>query len=380
MVDDKNNVKDEPPIDYGFADLAKDIRIFLKPYYLKFFLSTLLRFSGEIVWLYPAWALGQMTDFLTGYSAGQPMTYFWQLMGVWAAVAVYYFISRELSKYYSLEIAERTALDARIMSMRHLFALDLAWHEKENSGNKMKRIDNGADGLNQIVRTYFENLIEASVSIVGVVLILFSLDWKLSVGLWVFILSYYSLSYLFTRRASAQARLVHQREEEVEGESFESLSNIQTIKAMGIGNSVSVRLSKSIEGLMAEIKKRIIYFRAREAFLNNYAIVVRLVAIAYIGYGIYQGRFEVGVLVMFYAYFDRIVRATMEMSTITNTLFIQTVAVGRMMDILKVEPTIEVSGKKPMKSDWKVIKVKNLSFSYKDRLVLKNVSFVIGRC
>ncbi len=130
---------------------------------------------------------------------------------------------------------------------------------------------------------------------------------------------------------------------------------------------------------MAEIRTRIAYFRRREAILTNYALVFRLGSMAYIGWGIYLGRFEVGVLVMFYAYFDRIWSATAEMASTSNDLLVKMVSLGRLKAMMDVKPTIDVAGKKLMRGDWKTIRLSNVSFSYGGRQVLENIDLTIRR-
>jgi hypothetical protein len=50
--------------------------------------------------------------------------------------------------------AEKAAVDANLAAIRHIFSLDIDWHEKENTGNKIKKIERGSAG------TTFETLID----------------------------------------------------------------------------------------------------------------------------------------------------------------------------------------------------------------------------
>jgi len=363
---------------YGFMEMLGDVRNYVIPYMGLFTFATILRLTSDVVWLYPAWALGQMTTFFAGYSPGQPLDYFWLLLGLWFLAGVYRYTSLEVSKYFGFLVSERIALDAKIEAIKHLFSLDMAWHESEYAGSKLKRIDNGGDGLKTIIRAFFVNFIESTVNIIGISFILLSLGGIFSLSLVLFIITYYLLSYALTSKAKLQSRIVSQHEEVAEGISFESISNISTIKMMGISQQITVKLVEVTKKLMAEIKRRILYFRTREAVLNNYALVFRLLALAYIGYNIFLGRFEVGVLVMFYAYFDKIWQSTAEMSTVTNDLIVNMIYVGRLKAMMRIKPTIESGGKNPMTDSWQAITVKNLSFSY-NRPVLKNVSFKVRR-
>ncbi len=221
-------------VDYGLGDLYADVWKYARRYWRMFFGAVFLSLASEAVWLYPAWALGEMTTFFATYKPGEPLAYFFAILGLWLIAGAFRFTSRELCKYWGFQVAERMALDARVDAIRHLFRLDIVWHEAEYAGSKMRRIGNGSEALNVIVRMLYSNVIASTVSIVGITFILGSLDRELSAGLVLFIVSYYLLSFWMTRKASAQSRLVSRMEEAADGVSFESIVNVATIKTMGL--------------------------------------------------------------------------------------------------------------------------------------------------
>ncbi|MFH0862327.1 MAG: ABC transporter ATP-binding protein [Candidatus Altiarchaeota archaeon] len=368
----------EPDTEYGTRDLLRDLWGYIRPYRTRFLLSACLRFLGDLAGLYPPWALGAMTTFFVTYKSGEHMTYFWTLMAFWLVLGLFRFTSREVCKYHGYQVAEKTAIDAEVQAIRHLFRLDIRWHESEYAGSKIRRMKNGSDGIRNLIFIFYNNIIESTVSIVAVFLIILALDVEMSIILAFFIVTYYALSYSMSKRASLQARIVRKREEGADGVGFEAVSNIMTVKTLGIGDIVLGRINASMDALFAEIKKRIYLFRTREAILGNYATLFRVALMAYIGYGIYQGRFEVGVLIMVYTYFDRIWAATAEMSVVTDQILVYRVSLGRLRMMMDVKPTIEVEGKQRM-PDWGKIEVSNVSFAYGQGKVLQNISFTVKK-
>ncbi|MFA4873368.1 MAG: ABC transporter ATP-binding protein [Patescibacteria group bacterium] len=364
---------------YSNKQLLADMWSFIRPYRGKFWLATLLRFSSDLVWLYPAWALGQITTFFVHYTRGQSLRYFWILLALWIAAGLYRFIIHEVAKYHGYQVAERIGLDAKLKTIQHLFSLDLRWHEKMRSGAKLKRVARGGDGLQHILRIYYTNIIESVLNIIAVGFILKSLGVGFSIAFVLFVATYYFFSYVQTKRAEYQSVLVDQREEEVDGVLFESINNILTVKTMGFSRALEAYISKSMNGLMAEIRKRIVFFRVREGSLNIYTIFARLAGFVFIGYGMYQGRFEVGLLIMFNGYFDLVWRATAELAEVTNDIAVDKVAVGRMKELLQVQPTIEGVGKLPFSPAWHTMQMKEVSFAYRQRKVLNDISLTIAR-
>ena len=56
-------------------------------------------------------------------------------------------------------MAERIVLDAYIKTINQMFKLDLVWHTKLNSGNKLKKNQKGADGFDKVIRIWFNIII-----------------------------------------------------------------------------------------------------------------------------------------------------------------------------------------------------------------------------
>jgi ATP-binding cassette, subfamily B, heavy metal transporter len=372
---------------YPFRTLLADLRRFVRPYRGRFAFTLLVLLAGELSGLYPGWALGKMVTLLSqvwhggraGNGSGDPASRFWLLLGLWGAAGLAQHLLREVGHYFGFQVAQGAGLDARIAALRHAFSLDLAWHERENTGSRLKRIANGEEGVHQLLRMSLAHLLPALVITTGAVAVLLTVDRLLSVALALFLLTYYPLSHWTTHRARRQAGVVHQREEEVEGLAFQALSNVVTVKALHFAGALNRILAAAVGRLMESIRQRILVYRIREGSINVYGTLFRLLAIAYIGHGILARRFEIGLLVLWNTYFDNIWRATSELSFFSNEAQIRAVAVGRMMSIFATPPVIEAPGKRPMPRDWQRITFSGVTFAYRRRPVLADLDLTIRR-
>jgi len=364
---------------YSYTKLVEDILSYAKKYSPQFTLAFILKVTSEAAALYPAYALGMMTTFFTTYKAGEPLDYFLWLIVLWLVFSLYRTISGRISVFKGFKCAEYVAQDAKMNAMKHLFTLDLRWHENDFAGSKMQRILNGADGMRNLTRLFFSDLIAAFITIIGASAILFSLSWQLSMGLLLFSASYYFISFLLVRKSSQQLRIVQKQREAAGGVNFESISNISLIKVMDLSRPVLEKIESVNIKLRDETVKLTRDFRFREGVTTTYAVVLKFLILLYISYGIYHGRLAVGVFVMFYVYFDTVLNATAGMSRVTDQVLEEKIAVSRFRQLMETMPTVEVEGKKPMSPDWKVIEVRNLSFSYSDRSTLKDINFTVER-
>lgn len=367
------------PVNYSNWDLFKEILHFVRPYWKRFFLGSFCRLSSDIVWLWPPVALGQLINFASNYQLGDPLKEFWFLMiSVWI-VASYHFFTHDLAKYLLYPIAEQTRIDAMLKGIQHMFILPQEWHEKENSGNKIQRMSRAGHALNDLIRLYTDLFIESSVNIVGITIILFTLGPTVNVLLISFFITYFFLSLLLTRKSKEQSLKVNIEEEKIGGLYFESINNIFTVKALGLFDSITKVLQKASQTLSEVIKKRVFWYRFRSGSLNLYQEIFRQILIFYVIWQVLQGHYEVGMIATLMFYFEKISSSASELSELSFQFNLSRIDLMRYRYILNENPGAERSGQLPFPKNWKVLEIKNLSFAYQGRTVLKNINLKIRR-
>ncbi len=360
---------------------TRELLIFLskliKPYKYRFLFASFLRFITDLTNLFPAFALASIVNRLSNHDYSIAIWYF--IIG-WIFVMLIQNFGRGVAKYHGYLVAEHMALDAHIMTVRHLFRLDIAWHEKENSGSKMKRILNGADGINKIMHLWINSLIEVFVNFTGVVIVLFFYSRGTAFASIFFVITFFILSYKLISKAAKMSTVVHENEERLSGLSFEAINNIRSVKVLNLSHSLERRINSFATDVIEKIKKRIYRYRVYGVISEQYANIFRFSAIIYIIYGVIHGKFEVGFLVMFWAYFSRIWESSRELADGTRELTDSKYAIARMSQILNEPIKIDdESNKIDFDPRWKTLRVLGVSFSYGSHEVLKDVSFELKR-
>ncbi|MBI2550727.1 ABC transporter ATP-binding protein [Candidatus Uhrbacteria bacterium] len=365
---------------FSYRELLKTLWRFLTPYRGRFLVAASFRLVGDIAWLFPAFGMAKLVEFFTGYHTGASLETLWIILGLWAVASVL----RQGGKYFSRTVGyyttERAAQDAQTESMDHLFRLDLAWHEKENAGNKLKRIDRGSEAINRILRSFLDILIEVAVNIVGMVIILASVDLTISLATSFFVLIFYLISARLGPAANAAAQECTGKEEILNGVLFEGINNIRTVKVLNLATGILARVRKASEQLLAKLRQRIWRFQQRGAILNLWANFFLVAALSAIGWNITQGHYAVGFLILFYGYFNRVYDAVAQLTQIVEETTVSKYSVGRMMDILNTPVSPEESlTALPFPRDWKCISLKDVGFSYGGSAVLRGLTFDINR-
>src|SRR6185369_16179633 len=123
-------------------------------------------------------ALASIVTFLSHYKTTDSLNPVWMWLSLWLAAVIVRSFSQYFSKYSGYQISTRLVMDATLKTMQHMFMLDMVWHERENSGNKIKRIQNAGDGIDNLMKIWFESLIEIGVNLIAINIIISRFDHK----------------------------------------------------------------------------------------------------------------------------------------------------------------------------------------------------------
>lgn len=343
-------------------------------------MASLLRLISDISHLYIAYGFALIVTFFSQYNTGQSLRYFWM---VTLFMFVAYLVNHSLrfsAKYIGYQIVEKVSLDSQLEMVRHLSLLDIAWHEKENAGNKMKRIQKGGDGLKRILQMWINSFIQIAVDFIGMIFILSTVDKLIGVVMVVFLITYFAISFFMLGRAKAVSQRVDAMEEDVSGLMFQIIHSIRTVKVLAMTENILKMINIQVAGLFAIIQQRVFSFQTRALILGGWTVLFRFGILIMVAYGIANGHYAVGLLVLFNGYFNNLAASVEELSEAAQDLIVCKYGIARMQRTLD-EPILIDSEKNKVNlpSDWKTIAVKNLSFSYGKNEILKNISFEIKR-
>lgn len=365
---------------YTNTQLLKDVWVFLRPYKGRIIVATIARFICDIAWLYPAWALAAILTFCTYWKTGESLTPLWWLFAGWIAAIALRLGGQFVAVWIGFRAGERATLDAKNAAMEKLFALDLSWHENENTGNKLKRIDRGGDAIDQLVRIWIRSTIEMIVTFIGTIIMIGVTSKSIAFCSAIFLVSYIAWSRKLLKKAHAAAREVQGKEEQLNGIMFEGMNNIRTTKVLNMTTGIMTRVRHVANETLEKIRERIKKFQTQTVALSAYSNAFRSIGIFIIALGILRGTYQIGFLIIFNFYFGRVIDCASSFSDTIQDFITQKLAVARMEEILHLPSYPE--GKDATRNfpkDWKKISVRNLSFSYGNDEVLHDISFDLHR-
>lgn len=363
-----------------YGNLSKYFRQYLRPYWGRFAFGSALRFVSAILGLYAAYAFAEIVTFITKYSAGDDLTPMYTVLVLWPASFLVRYVLIYYSKMFCIMVGKQAALDIQKSALSHLSRLDIAWHEKENSGNKIKRIERGADGVDKLAQVWVTNIIDIIVNFVGTFFIISRFDITLAILVLAYMAVYYLVASAFRRRSILAAREKNLKQEESIGLMFEIANNIRSVKVLGMSAPL-LGCVQVVNGELLKLwRKFALWQHLGMLARTSWQGVARVALLAFVIYGIFHGRYEIGFFILFYGYFGTLSESVDNLSSVAQDVAIAKTDVGRLAELIDQPITIDVEeGKVDFPKEWDGIHVRDLSFSYGNGSVFSGLSFDITK-
>jgi subfamily B ATP-binding cassette protein MsbA len=260
----------------------------------------------------------------------------------------------------------------------HLTTLSNNFYEGSSTGRLIERLGKGISDIQDILGSIISSLVPQIIYIFIAMFFLFSINITFGlivmVGIPLFVVS----SVVFYKALNSLQEKVRNAAEKATIIKVETISNIKTVKSFATEDRHSKQLKKYLaEELTTTIqrnKKRFQMSGVRYTITD----ISQLLILAFGAYWAATGKITIGTLVMAWMYVNRVYSPLWYLTRIYDNIQRDMISVSRVFDILDTE--LEIKDKKGAISLEKVkgaIELKNISFKYKKRNVIKNLDLMI---
>ncbi len=367
-------------MNYTYSRLFSEFKSYIKPYGTPILWGSFLRFISAIAALFHPFAFAFIVTFITKYDHTTSLKPLYIIIALWAFSFLIRYTLMYKAKMLCLVAAEKIGLDIEKGAMQYMSHIDISWHEKENAGNKVKRIQKGASGIITVIKVWVMNVIDIVVEIVGAFIIIYHFDITLLVLIIIYLVIHFSVASSMRKKMVQINKIRNIKDEESTGVMFEIVNNIRSVKVLGMVAPLLNFLEKINKELLLLTEKNLFWGHITILFRTTWQALARILLIVYVIHGIFEGRYELGFLVLFYGYFNSVSTSIDELSNVTQELAVAKSNTIRLVELLNEKITIDNdTSRVNFPSNWDAIKIKDLSFAYGDNKVLHGVSFDIKK-
>ena len=285
-----------------------------------------------------------------------------------------------LQEYLLSGLGQKVVVDLRNDVYQHLQSLSLSFFEKRKTGDLLSRITNDVNIIQRSLTTGLSNLVLQPLMIIGVVIFLIYIEWKLAlVAIIIVPVIVYTINK-FGNKMRAISTRIQEKLSIVTTILQETLSGIRIVKAFNMEE-------KEIDCLFAANQKTLF---ANLRGVKIKAIITPLVEIIiavgsagflwYGGHRVLSGELQPGELVTFIGYIG-LLTSPVRMLTTSYNFFQKAVgAAERIFELMAIEEKVkEMDEAVEMPEIKEKVEFKGIHFSYNEgEKVLKNINLKVN--
>src|SRR5437868_4420114 len=207
-----------------------------------------------------------------------------------------------LSNYIFVKIGLQALLKLRTGLYSYLQSLSLKFHDARRSTDSSFRVAYDSQSIQTIYNKGFTNVFASLITLIGTLVIMFRLDWKLALLSLAIVPLLLGSIYLFAHRIRRESTSIQEQESAVLTQAQEGLSSIRMVHAFGREdwevNQFQVQARQSLQANL-----RLTLTNLNSALIISTLMVLGTAALYYVGtVHVLSGRLTLGSLLVFSAY------------------------------------------------------------------------------
>ena len=304
---------------------------------------------------------------------------FFIIMG---AVLVSYLVRAFLNyivAYYGHTFGIRVEADIRRDLFRHMQDMSFDFYDRNRTGQLMSRLTSDLFDLTELAHHGPEDLLTSVLTIIGALVVMGSIQWKLAVVVAVMIPLFILLIMTMRKRMSMASKKVKEKTGHINQEIESSLSGMRTAKAFA-NDDVEVARFNAANGIYRDSKRE--FHKAMGRFHSSmefFLCSLNVVVIGLGGYLIMKDQMDYRDVVTFTLYIASFVNPMRKIATFSELFANGFAGLNRFVTIMRTEPTIQdAPDAVELEQVQGNIDVEDVSFAYDgDLAVLHNVNLSV---
>jgi len=339
-----------------FVMLAVELMRLVSPYLLKLIIDSISNFSADKI-------LPLLVLILAMFVANEAVSFF------------QYTNDRRIFKM----LADSES-DLANETHKKLISLGLGYHEKENTGNKVSKVQRGIDKIIDLLSNLSWEVAPTILQIIFTTVALFWVDWRFGLVILFFVPIFIMLTLSVNRRVFPLRKMRFDNYEQAAGLMSQSIVNINTVKSFVQESRERQRFGNLREKLRLGIMHEYGKILAQNLKRNLVIDFGRLAIMSFGVYFVWRGSMTVGTLVFVFTISEKALISLFRISRLYDRIMESSEAVERIYEISHEKIDIENPGKgiKPKNIEGN-IELRNVSFAYGESRAeaLKNIDLII---
>jgi len=232
---------------FTWRNLYQSLWYFLKGERTGYVFWNSINFLSHVNSLVVPFILGLIINFFINYNKGDGLNQFYIYCAIITISSIVTSYMRLVAKKRISGIAINTKSLVRTRGFEKLLNFSLKWHEKENTGSKIQRIDKGADGFRLLIQLFNQKILSFILTFIGVLGIFAILNFRFLLFFAIYILVFILIESHYSKKLSLNTEEKHKAIESASGTYYEGASNILSIKSSGASMALTNKIVRKEE-------------------------------------------------------------------------------------------------------------------------------------
>jgi ATP-binding cassette, subfamily B, bacterial len=322
-----------------------------------------------------------LAKFIDSALAGEPLTQLITLAVLFLVLASLIQLGTVAESYLATDLGFKATNDLRADLALHCLTLDMFFHNSRTPGELIDRVDGDVGNLSGFFSRFVVDILGSLFLLVGVLVILFNIDWRVGLALGGFVLLMLLVIFglrnvgvpYFMASSEAHAKLFGFLEERLVG--------TEDVRPNG---GVPYVLRRFFEHGRSNFRLNI---KATVAYMSVYSLTMVLFAIGSVvalgsGAFLFQGgAITIGMVYMIFRYTELLTRPIETIGRQISDLQQAGASISRVQELLGIQTKLEDNGKTALPSGALSVSFQDVSFHYPDvdkedaKRVLEHLTF-----
>ncbi|MFA7087742.1 MAG: ABC transporter ATP-binding protein [Patescibacteria group bacterium] len=319
-------------------------------------------------------------DGLGNLEAGN-FLFFLKLLGLYLATDEF----RSLVGYFSdrriLRLLVETEYFLNMRAQNKLVSLSLGYHERENTGSKIIKIEKGVDKISEFLNNVFWEALPTFVQLTVTLVALLITDWRIGLSFSVFAAIFVIITYFSNRKMYPVRKKIYRDFEVASGQMAQTILNINAVQSFVQEKRELSEFEKTRARLRENEDKQWSWMMKVGLGRNALVDFGRVSVLLFGAYFVIQGTMTIGTLIFIFALSDSAYGGIYRLSRFYDRMEEGREGVNRLITLFNARDDIinKKNGYKP-KDIQGEIEFENASFCYSDsdKPAVKKLNFKIN--
>ncbi|MGX8773848.1 MAG: ABC transporter ATP-binding protein [Bacillota bacterium] len=294
---------------------------------------------------------------------------FFQVMIIVAIAFLVKAVMHYIITYWGHMFGVRVEADLRDDLFSHIQSLDFAFFNRNRTGQLLSRMTGDLFEITEMAHHGPEDIFIASITIIGAVIIMFTIQWKLALVILILLPIALIVVMLNRRRMIRTARTVKEKLAEINGEVESGLSGVRTSKAFANEETDYAKFAAANEEFKTSKCENYRAFGMFASSLEFFMSIMPVVIMAVGGWIIMRDEMNYADLITFYLYIATFITPIRKLAGFMETFMNGWAGLTRFVEIMRLEPEEDIAPGEGKPVTAYNIDIEDISFAYEDESI-----------